>query len=206
MRLSLSILEGAALADGLSCRAINRLQGYSRIIARMTREVRVTEIFNLRMTALGRLRADKAWRDQVRLQLGGYWVIKRWERRLKVQAMRARNTALIQRLAAQAARRAQKTAAQARKASSPRKKVKTAASGLLRLAPVPRLKLTPLRQILRVMPSAAVQPICVSPYALSPDEIRIPELSPMDAWEYSPKLGRYVVCSGQGITPQSGSP
>lgn len=132
--LSLLIAFGAQIAaralQGGSLRGAERC---SRLILRVTREIRACEIANIHGRALERLGTDPAWKAQMRLELGGYWVIKRWEERKKRRAMRA-----AQGLHAPISPHVRAATARRAGPSGPRKKVRTDNAGVFRLAPISR--------------------------------------------------------------------
>ena len=136
--LIIVIIEG-----GMEPRGMGRAVRYSRDIARLLREIARTEVFNRRMAALEKLASDRAWRESVQAQLGGYWVIKRWARRLRRQTARVSRAPHHAQTSAQGSQALQKSQAiqtpSAAQNPKPRAAVRTAEGGLFRLAPIPRL-------------------------------------------------------------------
>ena len=135
--LIIVIIEG-----GMEPRGMGRAVRYSRDIARLLREIARTEVFNRRMAALEKLASDRAWRESVHAQLGGYWVIKRWARRLRLQTARVSRDPHHAQKPAQESQTVQKSQAMnilAAQNQKPRAAVRTAEGGLFRLAPIPRL-------------------------------------------------------------------
>lgn len=179
MALSAHIIQST-----LTLKSVTKLVYYTREISRLSRRIRGAETENIYMAALLRLGSDAAWRAQVRRELGGDWVIKRWEAFFEFQ------TGLIelgyvqepstQERPVQESQMQQEAASPQQNIKShdrtPRQEVTTAAEGLFRLAPIPRCM--PLEAGHRAWPESGynnapytAQTKAFAPYPLFPDEI-----------------------------------
>ncbi len=180
VRLSLAVFDSVSHVDLIPSRAMSRVTRYTQTIARVMREIRTSEIENRRAAGLERLLRDPAWRAQLREELGGYWVIKRWREGLRFHAaFRAHHPlhdgageGTHQSLTAfdMCANDGHISAPPPRPKRA-RSEVRTAANGLFRLAPVPRLPELENTQSFRAVMAQAG-------YDVAPQPASVPEGEP----------------------------
>lgn len=133
--VGLKLLQGCVNKGFIGDAAVDSLLGYTRGIKPLMKETIQSEARTLRAEAWARFQRDAGWRDQIRQELGGYWVIKRWRARLMFRAnLTPEGAAALARV--QEARRQRRSARNglAAKASG----VRTDRSGVFRLAPIAR--------------------------------------------------------------------